>query len=172
MSSYTFRQIKPLAEGNNNFEGFYLCVIHADKIPPHIGLSIDGKYFSLKAKGKDVGVPIIEVLKIVNKRSIKTLFIEIEVNFTLKEITTVFDNYDKAIVFETSCLSPIKELFIEGEKVQKLSDLLKSLESKGILRKIYGLNIDEDYEGIPHYEIDAIHQRLKTLLQIKTENHV
>ncbi|NBR15845.1 MAG: hypothetical protein EBU01_14895, partial [Crocinitomicaceae bacterium] len=36
--------------------GVYLWILHADKIPPHIGISIDGQYFSLKAKGKDENI--------------------------------------------------------------------------------------------------------------------
>ena len=35
-------------------KGIYLSVVHANKIPPHIGIVVDGKYFSLKANGKDI----------------------------------------------------------------------------------------------------------------------
>ena len=169
MSEYSFNHIDPLKDSETLQKGIYLCIIHADKIPPHIGLSIDGEYFSLKAKGKDVGVPVGEVIKIVSKKSIKTLFVRLNMTLTFQQVFDSYANFSKTVVFKTSCLSPIKAVFPIGDdrNIQKLTDLLVYLESKNVIKEVFGVNIDETYSGIPYYEVEDIHKRLELLIQPK-----
>ena len=47
-----------------------LWVLHADKIPPHIGLSKNDQFYSLKVSGKDEGLPVRNVLQIIEKKNI------------------------------------------------------------------------------------------------------
>ena len=53
MSSFEFENVLDLNSESALKEGFFLWIWHADKIPPHIGCSINGVYFSLKVNGKD-----------------------------------------------------------------------------------------------------------------------
>ena len=53
MYSFQFDTINSLNNESALNTGCYLCIWHANKIPPHIGILIDGSYFSLKVKGKD-----------------------------------------------------------------------------------------------------------------------
>ena len=39
-------------------QGLFLWVFHADKIPPHIGISLDGCFFSLKSSGVDIDLEL------------------------------------------------------------------------------------------------------------------
>jgi len=152
-------------------KGIYLSVVHANKIPPHIGIVVDGKYFSLKAKGKDINVPVIDLLKIINRKQIASLFLQIQKIITIKDILTIYQSFNKAVAYESSCLTPIKHIFQLGDEIQKLGDLLKVLNQSQSIVSVYGVNIQDEYKGIPAYEVDAIHQRLE-ILAIKSKQHV
>jgi len=163
MSNYTFSSIKPLDKVSFLSTGFFLCVLHADKIPPHIGVLKDGLYYSLKAKGKDVAIPYVELLKVVNRKLISTLFVEMNKNVSNEVIEKVYGNYEKAIAYEASCLSPLKEIFSLGDTVQKLDDFLVGINHQGFIKNVYSLFLPEDYCKIPLYEVNEIHSRLEKL---------
>jgi len=163
MSDYSFQHIHPLNNVSILDNGLFLCIIHADKIPPHIGISIEGKYFSLKAKGKDEAIPVTEVLKIINKRTIKTLFVRLDVNVTIEQVKEVFSGFERTIVRETSCLSHIKDVLKVQGSVQKLSDLLGYLDLNRLSSEVFGVFIDESFKGIPYYEVEDIDKRLESL---------
>jgi len=167
MSDYKFQHINQLPDLSILENGLFLCIIHADKIPPHIGVSIDGKYFSLKAKGKDEAIPVSEVLKIIDKRTIKTLFVSLEVSVGIEQIKQVYSRFEKTIVRETSCLSPIKDVLKVQGDIQKLSDLLDYLDSNRLSREVFGVYIYEDFKGIPYYEVEDIDKRLESLTKAK-----
>ena len=42
MYSFEFSHINPLQDFKSLQQGFFLCIWHANKIPPHIGVVIDG----------------------------------------------------------------------------------------------------------------------------------
>ena len=73
MPSYQFSSISDLSDVTILNNGLFLCVLHADKTPPHIGISINGLYYSLKAKGKDIALPVNEVFKVVERKKIATV---------------------------------------------------------------------------------------------------
>lgn len=167
MSEYTFQHIHALNDESILGSGLFLCILHADKIPPHIAISMDGKYFSLKAKGKDEAIPVTEVLKIINKRTIKTLFVRLDARVKFEQLEEVFARFEKTIVKETSCLSPIKEVLKVQGDVQKLSDLLSYLDLNHLSMEVFGVCIDESFKGIPYYEVEDIDKRLESLVQPK-----
>ena len=74
-----------------------LWVLHADKIPPHIGVSVNGLFYSLKANGKDEGVAIEGLLDIVNRRKISTLCFELNSTFDESTLSEEFRKFDKTI---------------------------------------------------------------------------
>ena len=167
MSEYKFQHIHALNDESILGSGLFLCILHADKIPPHIGISMDGKYFSLKAKGKDEAIPVTEVLKVVYKRAIKTLFVRLDVNVTIEQVKEVFSGFERTIVRETSCLSPIKDVLKVQGSVQKLSDLLGYLDLNRLSSEVFGVFIYESFKGIPYYEVEDIDKRLESLVQPK-----
>ena len=78
-------------------EGIVIWVLHADKIPPHIGISINGLFFSLKANGKDIAVPIENVLDVINRREITLLCFSLSDVLSEKRVADSFELYDKTI---------------------------------------------------------------------------
>jgi hypothetical protein len=172
MSDFKFTHIGELSNLDLLKNGFYLWIWYADKIPPHIGCSLNGFYYSLKVNGKDDGLLVEKVLNIVEKKKILTLFVPIDKIVNSAEIKAVFAHYKQARSGTSTCLTPIVNLLgLEVLKIRQLSDLLKYLESENILGKVFGLNLTEGYQGIPSYGADDIQNRLRNLenVQVKTD---
>ncbi|MFN5845725.1 MAG: hypothetical protein ACK46O_08450, partial [Flavobacteriia bacterium] len=82
----------------------------------------------------------------------------------------VFRKFDSAKSDMTTCLSPLIEVFgLEKQGIEKLSLLLKYLESKHRMGKVFGLNLTEGYIGIPEYDLEDIHNRLRKLENVQVK---
>ena len=86
MSKYKISNIINAEKQKIDEQKCLLWVWHADKIPPHLGLSVEGRYFSLKANGKDFMTEIDAVLQIISKKKIKTLCFELKSTLNLSLI--------------------------------------------------------------------------------------
>ena len=166
MYSFQFDTINSLNNESALNTGCYLCIWHANKIPPHIGILIDGSYFSLKVKGKDTAIPVNEILKIINRKSICALFVEVQREVVKSHIFEVFSKYSNAEAYKFSCLTPITEVFDTNQNVHLLADLLNSFKEKNQIGKVFGLNLALDFGGIPMYGKEEIEARLKALSKI------
>lgn len=154
-------RIKKYIPGELNAAATYLWVWHADKIPPHIGISVGGKYFSLKSNGKDVSVDFEQVEGLAIRKGIKTLLFELQ-PVDLEVIEFAFNKFDKTVPGKTTCLNPIKQA-LKYPSPRKLTELLAALDEDGKINDVYGINIDESFTGIADYDVDAIHDRLTKL---------
>ena len=163
MYSFQFDTINALNNDSTLNTGCYLCIWHANKIPPHIGILIDGFYFSLKVKGKDTSIPVNEIVKIINRKGICTLFVEVQSEVVKSRIMDVFSKYSNAEAYKFSCLTPIAEVFDANQNVHMLADLLNSFKEKNQIGKVFGLNLISDFGGIPLYGKEEIEARLKAL---------
>ena len=55
-------------------QGVWICLIHAKRTPPHIGICINGQYHSLNIKGIELNVPIQNILKSIQIKKIECFF--------------------------------------------------------------------------------------------------
>jgi hypothetical protein len=147
----------------DSFSGINLWVIHADKIPPHIGFSIDNHYFSLKANGKDNGISTDSILQIIQKKKIGTVFVKLNFALTFEEIKSAFDEFESAKGLNSSCLVPIRNVLKAPNSISKLSELLYFLESQNMIYSVFGLHLNNDYKGIKSYTTTEIQQRIEKL---------
>ena len=170
MYSFEFDSIIQLKDFQELNLGCYLCIWHADKIPPHIGISINGFYYSLKVNGKDTSIPVYEIVKIINKKNISVVFAEILIDLDRIEIERVFSNYMCAKVGESTCLSPITEICGINNRIYILADLLNYFKGKRQIGQLFGLNLKSDFKGILPYGREEIEARLKQLSEKTTRN--
>lgn len=140
-----------------------LWILHADKIPPHIGISTFGNYFSLKVNGKDEHLPNEKLLTLIQSKKISTVVIALSSTYDVKVIESKFRKFQKAQDLNTTCLTPIKELLAPNALVLRLKDLLEILKETGEIQKVYGLNLSESFKGILFYTPDEIMKRLELL---------
>ncbi len=160
MSSYSLDfQILPKEELKD--QRLILWIWHADKIPPHLGLSVSNNYFSLKSNGKDMGLPVAKVENILENKPIVTLALDLKANFDVSEIRAIFSEYDKAEAGKDTCLSPINDLF--KTKSITIHSFLDYLTESSLINGVYGFNVPPNFEGIPMYSMEDIQNRLKLL---------
>ncbi len=154
---------------NEDFKlGIFLWVFHADKIPPHIGISKDGLYFSLKVSGKDENISVQKITKLLSTKKIPTLVIKTSENsIKNRQLETVFEKYQKANSDGLTCLTPITEIYFSETQDLILLELLNLLNEAGVVETIFGINLPADYIGIPAYSRSDIKNRLYQLTHAK-----
>jgi hypothetical protein len=157
---------KPFNE-NDLLKGVYMVVINATRIPPHIGLIIDGKYHSLNIKGQDINTPVAALVKNITQRKISSLFIKIKPHYTfsdtyLKEhfITNV-QQFKRVDIGVATCLSPVKLFFDEAynvpmEKINYLFELIPALYAEQLIEGVSSLFINEQEYTLPVYTMNEI----------------
>jgi hypothetical protein len=171
MSDFNFGTISNLKESSVFNKGYFLWIWHADKIPPHIGCSLNGHYYSLKVNGKDEGLFTSKVVSVIENKKIPSVFVQLKKDFIPSEIQTVFANYQLAESTKNTCLTPITELFQCSDSIFQLSELLKYLKERGEIEIVFGLNLTKDYIYLPNYTQDDIKSRLLKLENVKSEKH-
>lgn len=150
-------------------KGIFIAVIHATRIPPHIGMIIDKSYHSLSVKGQDINIPIAALIKNSTIRKIPSLFIKVKSHPTFSDIylrehfITNVQQFERVDVGIATCLSPIKLFFEEAygvsmKDINYLYELLPLLESKDLIESFSALNLDKKNYQLPFYtnkEINA-----------------
>ena|SRR5438445_8490989 len=158
-------------------KGLYIAIIHATRIPPHIGIIADKQYHSLTIKGQDINTSVSALVKNSSLRKIPTLFIRIKPHTTfsdtyLKEhfITNVqqFQRVDAGIA---TCLSPIKLFFEEVydvpmKNINYLYELLPALQNEGLIEHTTSLFVDEEKYQLPVYTLSEINAGIE---QVRSE---
>ena len=149
------------------FQGgtFYIWVIHADKIPPHLGFSSGAKFYSLKANGKDDGVGIESIIRVLERKKIATLFYRISPDAVRMRPEIAFRQVDKTIPGKITCLNPLKSIF-DNTTATWIKDLLIDLEEKNAVTNVYGWQIEDDFRQISDYSPEDIHRRLTALINV------
>lgn len=139
----------------------FIWIWNADKIPPHIGISNGKDYFSLTYR-KSEHLLTSSMLKKARRSLIPLVLAEVPPEVILFDLEAVFSKYDRAIEGIT-CLHPIRESMNLDRRVNQLSDLLVYLESKDLIIGVNGLNLPENYTGIPDYSMEDILKRIRIL---------
>jgi hypothetical protein len=145
LNSYKVHHIQHPDELNLN-KGCFLVLLHASRIPPHVGMLVAGKYYSLNVKGRDLEVPLEALIKNIRQRKLPALFIQIHspegttdslLAADLVKCIRQFDRVDSGIA---TCLSPMKlflafnwQLDLSG--IQYVYQLLELLEQKNKIGK-------------------------------------
>lgn len=147
-----------------SLNGTLLWIFNADRIPPHLGLSSNGAYYSLKVNGKDESVPVDRIVDLIERKGISTLIFELA-PIEEEYVGEVFAKYEKARSGEVTCLDPIKDLFkIEGKTVHDIIAIL--MEDDKVIR-VAGVNLSDAYNGIPYYTLEDIYDYLNALESVQ-----
>lgn len=161
MATFEFTEIQrewPTFEGSSLF----IWVWNADKIPPHLGVSVGKRYFSLTYKGFE-DFQSATMIRKIKRLQIPIAFVKTTLEAGEEESAKLFRSFERAKPGGATCLSPIKELCRSSEKVVQLAHLLKELHESGKLSAVYGLNLPEGYKRLPDYNLEDIAKRIKEL---------
>ena len=167
MSEFKFNATESLGNTVPLHRGFFLCVLHADKKPPHVGCLVDGHFFSLKVNGKDEQIPVNQLFKALSLKKVPTLFIQVDCEMTRDRVKEVFSNYPSIQVGQSTCLSPLVELFQCKESVHKLSEFLQYLDDLGLIDTVFKVHLTDEFTAISAYSLEEIEQHLVYLSDVK-----
>lgn len=166
--------IENIRENETPEQGIYLTILHADKIPPHLGLCIDHHFFSLKVSGKEI-IPRKNLERAIEFKKIPSIFMRIRSNISPHNISEeaheIFNTYSK-VSLNNSCIDPIKEMmkrffFIKNtERIKNLHDLLPALQEMKVVKESYAFHLPISKNKtyiIKKYGQEEIETRIKTL---------
>jgi len=165
MSNYYFHHIGK-AEVTALKHGVCVWIWNANKIPPHLGISLDGTYYSLKYNGKDEGISVEALFRVVQKEQIPTLFIGIDEQLSAEKLIKIFGKYEVASSAGVTCLKPIAEIF-NAMECRTIFDLLSILTEQDKVKSVDGICLPEVFEGIPFYNYESVQSRLIELENVK-----
>lgn len=132
----------------------WLVILHAGRIPPHVGLMIEGNYNSLTIKGHELNVSCEALLKTIHQKKIEAVFLQLKKHpvFSNGHLLDVFQHQVQEFPFVkqgvATCLQPLKLFFHEFYALQKtdgelLFELVKRLEENDYIGQRIFLNISE-----------------------------
>jgi hypothetical protein len=154
----------PNPEGLNS--GVYIWVLNWLDIPPHLGVSINGKYFSSTIRGPQLDLSVESVWRLCEQKNKPVFFIKLANHLTIGESEVISRMYQSSIGEET-CLFPIKKsLGIENENIQTLLDLLAELDTLNLIDGYFKPSFCHmDWVGIRNYSLEDVVQYIKLLRQ-------
>jgi hypothetical protein len=107
-------------------EGTYIWVFNWHEIP-HLGLSVQGKYFSISIKRSRLNEEVEKIWRLTEIKSVPLFLVKIDHNS--HQDNTIEQAFSKPIQEGETCLNPLKLLLTnQHENIQTLSDLLYHLE--------------------------------------------
>lgn len=170
LQTYTLNIDKDL-QSDELKSGLYIAVLHATRVPPHIGLIIDQHYHSLNIKGQD-NAGLEALIRNIKQREIPSLFIKIKSHpifsqtYLREHFLTDLSQYSKVDIGIATCLSPVKAFFeevftVDTKEINYLYQLLPKLEQEGMIEQIRSLFIDKETYQLPLYTGKEITEGIK-----------
>lgn len=152
----------------------WLVAMHANRVPPHIGLMINGNYNSLTIKGHELNVSSEALLKTISQKKIESVFIKLKKNpvfsfdHQLEMLQEMISKFGPVRQYEATCLSPIKLFFehfyvITNNEEELYFDLMKRMNDNEYFEFASSINFDlhNGFLELPFYTIEQLHQTIK-----------
>ena len=158
------------------FKQNWIVILHASRIPPHVGILIDGNYNSLTIKGHELNVRLDVLLKTIQQKKMEAVFIQLEKHpvFSSQYQLEIFQHHIQQFTqvnHEATCLSPVKlylqEFYIIPlQESELLFELVARLQQNQYIHKAIGLNIDSKLKGdefeLPIYTSEQLQAVIQT----------
>ncbi|MBI2259879.1 MAG: hypothetical protein HYU67_13400 [Flavobacteriia bacterium] len=144
----------------------FLWIIHADKIPPHIALSVNEQYFSLKINGKDIQ-NVQTILSFIIKKKIPFILVELTHDSSYEKRFDIIVNKYPQVNHQITCIVPLIEILLNKTKSFILPELLNELNQKKRIVNYFGLFLPNFHHFVLSYNKNDVQQRVNQLLNKK-----
>lgn len=169
---FTEASVQPLI-ASDLVKHTWMVILHAKRVPPHIGMMIGGTYHSLTIKGHELDVSAEALLKTIHQRKINTLFLRLVSHpvFSTGYQSDIFREHIKQFSVvkqnETTCLDPVKLFLEEFYALAKQTDelmfeLVKRMAENNYIHSVSALNMDLASNGfvLPFYSKEVLNSRI------------
>ncbi len=147
----------------------FIWIWHADKIPPHVGISLNDAYFSLKVSGKDTSINSQKTLSLAKQKKIALVLVELNIDLNQEKLLQEFNKFERAESGISTCLTPIANA-LDKTQAQKLSELLTLCSAE--INQVYGFHLPENFNGLRNYSVADIQNRLQLLQHDQRKVHI
>lgn len=156
--------------------GVFLVLLNTAKVPPHLGLMANGKWYSLEASGPTINGSISGLLKFISQKNVQTIFIGLSIKNVLVKndlneiITKLILQYPKVDVGIATCLTPIKDFCssvynLETSNINFVYELIPLLEKNNTVTGIYEMNLSSKLNNetfkLKKYSLDDIFSSIR-----------
>jgi hypothetical protein len=157
----------------------WLMILHASRIPPHVGMMINGSYSSLTIKGHELDIKAEVLVKTIAQKKIETLAVKLlkqpvfSLDFQKEALEQYIRQFDKVEAHKASCLSPVK-LFLQEfyalayDPNELLFEITERLKQNAYIDNILGFNVNNKLTecelSLPLYS----HQKLQEVIEQET----
>ena len=137
-------------------KGLYIFIYRASRIPPHLGILLNGKLYDISLQGPNMGLCVDEFCQTIDKRKMETIFIELELpvfNNFIDEILVDCIKKHQKVSEGVSCLFPIREFLAsvfynpKMEQADFIFELMPILENHKLIKNITQLNLDKKLDN-------------------------
>lgn len=165
MSKYFIKKIE-IENLKGQLNESLIWAFHVDKVPPHVGISIDGLYYSMKVNEADIDLDVNAIFQVVQRKKIPTIVVKLRSADTVSQLKEIFKSYGPKIVEGDSCMTPVLT-FLRQDKNLLLDDLILSLQEQNQVDEIIGVNLPDEFEGIPSYSHKEVQEHIYQLQHVK-----
>ncbi len=144
--------------------GLYLWIWKPEEKSPHLGISLDGLYFSLKIANKQENIKVETILDFIERKKKSIIFVKLETFVELELIQGVFEKFNNCQTDACSCSAPLFDILVPGVKRALLFNLLDELGRGTKIQSIYEINLAEEFHGIPFYTKEDVQMNLLNLV--------
>jgi hypothetical protein len=153
--------------------GVWLAILHAQRIPPHIGIIFSGKYNSLTIKENEFNINSELIFKTIEQKKIKSLFLKVNPHpvFSIDHQSDIFHEHLKKFPSvkqnESTCLTPIKLFFeefyaIPNQKDELLFEFIQKLNDQKYIEYASSCQVSlHDGIELPYYSAEELNNRIK-----------
>ena len=164
MQKYELKNVRPFAK-EQVMKGTWIILHKVKRVPPHLALIVNGKYFSLSVNGLEKMTDAEQVLTKLELRKSSDVFIQVTGNHTDAEALACQSFADDLNLNDPAltCLVPLK-FFLEkytGISLQKTRFIFEVIQTPGIeIQQVLQLNAEslmtEHTLFLPEYSMEEI----------------
>lgn len=158
---FTIDQPLPYLKELEHKGDMYLTLINATRIPPHLGITFQGKVFHQTIEGlKITPLRTLEIISVQKK--IPIIFLQIKAEpLTIAEITKHFEETD--ISSENTCLSPLARILCNNSNPDTVHHLIHLLVLQNKTGEILSFMHNKKQYILPHYTKEEVKAHIDTL---------
>jgi hypothetical protein len=158
----------------------WLVLLHYKRIPPHVGMIVNGNYNSLTIKGQETNISLQVLNKTIQQKKIEACFIQLEKqpvfssDYQLEILQHYIKQYKSVQANYATCLSPIKLFLNEFYGLDIIADellfelIIRLNSNKFILNFMpNSQNNNSKVLQLPCYTNNQLHEIILNETQIK-----
>lgn len=152
-------------------KGVFLWLLKVDRIPPHLGLSVDGKYYSITIKGSEIGLDLENEMQKWVKRGLPRIAILLDIDSPNEALLEQVFTASTLRSAAKSCLIPVLHLlsFLIPEigRYKTVHELIIDLQNINKVKAYFGSNVKrwltDGIFHLKHYTADEVQAYIQSL---------